>query len=321
MEWTPSVARAASVAALANWIPSAKIRPALPSTALYWTRCCSCASCSRRSCSAICCIDLSYSAVSFRSRSASSGPTSTETPWVWPPLLPPVMEPMMPLTAWEPPLPILTPSTSWEAIPAIFETTLSEMLVEPRSVCSGLPCLDLFSLMFLLSSVCVLLYRPACYQPVDRQQDYRAKGRNEDRPEAYSRHFRAPEEALDNEAADECSRYADQDSDYDPTGIRPWHNPLGQHAGYEPDHYQRYDAYALSPPPRAPLTPIGGHPQAQYNRCRTSRYYCPFYPPLCTHKPLRRAGPAARATRRPGRRARRPRRAAGGPRRPCRGRV
>src|SRR5215218_6532125 len=366
MEWTPSVARAASIAALASWIPSDKISLALGRTALYWTRCCSWASCSRRSCSscrcrscsASCCgkkmletvmltsvtrrptrlstllatlrrtasaswgIDLPYSAVSVRSMAASSWPTSTETPWVWLlPALPPVMVSRTPPTDCEALPPILMPSTSWEAIPAIFETTLSEMLVEPRSVCSGLPCLDLFSLMFLLSSVCVLLYRPACYQPVDRQQDYRAKGRNEDRPEAYSRHFRASEEALDNEAADECSRYADQDSDYDPTGIRPWHNPLGQHAGYEPDHYQRYDAYALSPPPRAPLTPIGGHPQAQYNRCRTSRYYCPFYPPLCTHKPLRRAGPAARATRRPGRRARRPRRAAGGPRRPCRGRV
>jgi hypothetical protein len=44
------------------------------------------------------------------------------------------MLPMIPLTAWEPPLPILTPSTSCEAIPAIFDTTLSEMLVEPRSV-------------------------------------------------------------------------------------------------------------------------------------------------------------------------------------------
>jgi hypothetical protein len=46
----------------------------------------------------------------------------------------------MPLMAWEPPLPILIPSTSWDAIPAIFDTTLSEMLVEPRSVCSGLLC-------------------------------------------------------------------------------------------------------------------------------------------------------------------------------------
>src|SRR5829696_4187406 len=181
--------------------------------------------------------------------------------------------------------------------------------------------------MLLLSWMCSILYpcfslyRPACDQPVDRQQDYRAQGRYENGPDAYLRYSCPPEEALDYETADECPRDTDQDSDYDAPGIRPWHNPLGQHAGYEPDHYQRYDAYALSPPPRAPLTPIGGHPQAQYNRCRTSRYYCPFYPPLCTHKPLRRAGPAARATRRPGRRARRPRRAAGGPRRPCRGRV
>src|SRR5918999_1433339 len=133
MEWTPSVARAASIAALASWIPSDKI--------------------------------------SLANRS----------------LL-------------EPPLSILMPSTSWEAIPAIFETTLSEMLVEPRSVCSGLLCLDLFSLMLLLSSmypvlfVWCSLYRPACYQPVDRKQDYRAQGRYENGPEAYLRYLRAPEE-------------------------------------------------------------------------------------------------------------------------------
>src|SRR5919112_2960002 len=44
-------------------------------------------------------IDLPYSAVSVRSIAASSWPTSTETPWVWLPLLPPVMLPRRPLTA------------------------------------------------------------------------------------------------------------------------------------------------------------------------------------------------------------------------------
>jgi hypothetical protein len=108
--------------------------------------------------------------------------------------------------------------------------------------------------MFLLSSIYPVLfvwrslYRPACYQPVDCQQDYRAQGRYENGPEAYLRYPWAPEEALDYETAYECSRYTDQDSDYDSPGVRPWHNPLGQYAGYEPDHYQRYDAYALSPP-------------------------------------------------------------------------
>src|SRR5919202_1673143 len=108
--------------------------------------------------------------------------------------------------------------------------------------------------MFLLSSMCSVrfvwcsLYRPACDQPVDRQQDYRPQGRYKYGPEAYPRYLWTPEEALDYETAYECSRYTDQDSDYDSSGIRPWHNPLGQHAGYEPDHYQRYDAYALSPP-------------------------------------------------------------------------
>ena len=99
------------------------------------------------------------------------------------------------------------------------------------------------------------LYRPARYQPVDRKQDYRSQGRYENGPEAYLRYPLAPEEALDDETAYECSRYTDQDSDYDSPGIRPWHNPLGQYAGYEPDHYQRYYAYALSPPPHTPLTP------------------------------------------------------------------
>src|ERR687898_593981 len=204
-------------------------------------------------------MDLPYSAVSVRSTADSSWPTSTETPCVWLPP-PPVMEPRMPPTACEAPLPILMPSTSWAAIPAIFDTTLSEMLVEPRSVCSGLLCWDLSSLMLLLSSMCSVLfvlfslYRPACNQPVDRQQDYRAKGRYENGPEAYLRYPRAPEEALHYETACECSRYTDQDSDYDPAGVWPWHNPLGQNAGYESDHYQRHYAYALSPPPRTLLS-------------------------------------------------------------------
>jgi hypothetical protein len=56
----------------------------------------------------------------------------------------------MPPTACVAPLPIRMPSTSWAAIPAILETTLSDMVVLPRSVWSGLPC----SLMLpLLSSV------------------------------------------------------------------------------------------------------------------------------------------------------------------------
>src|SRR5215213_6573660 len=38
--------------------------------------------------------------------------------------------------------------------------------------------------------------------------------------------------------------------------------------------------------PRIHYSPTGRHSQAQYNRCRTCRYYCPSYPPLCTHKHL-----------------------------------
>src|SRR5919112_1997398 len=113
-------------------------------------------------------MDLPYSAVSVRSMAASSWPTSTETPCVW--LPPPVMEPRMPPTACEAPLPILMPSTSWAAIPATFDTTLSEMLVLPRSVCSGLLLL-LWSVMYRSPFVLSALYRPAREQPVDGEQD------------------------------------------------------------------------------------------------------------------------------------------------------
>jgi hypothetical protein len=47
------------------------------------------------------------------------------------------------------------PSNSWAAIPAIFDTTLSEMLVLPRSVWSGL----LPLLCWLLCSVMRLSFR------------------------------------------------------------------------------------------------------------------------------------------------------------------
>src|SRR5215212_5969754 len=114
-------------------------------------------------------MDLPYSAVSVRSMADSSWPTSTETPCVWLPP-PPVMEPRMPPTACEAPLPILLPSTSWDAIPATFDTTLSEMLVLPRSVCSGLLLL-LWSVMCPSPFVLRALYRPAREQPVDGEQD------------------------------------------------------------------------------------------------------------------------------------------------------
>lgn len=103
----------------------------------------------------------------------------------------------------------------------------------------------------------ISLHRAARDQPVNRQQNYRAKGCYENGPEAYLRYSRTTEETLHYETADECSRYTDQDSDYDPPGIRSRHDPLGQHTGYEPDHYQRHDAYALSPPPSKYLIPPG----------------------------------------------------------------
>jgi hypothetical protein len=170
------------------------------------------------------------------------------------------------------------------------------------------------------------LYRPASYQPVDRKQDYRTQGRYENRPEAYLRNPLAPEEALNYETSYECPRYTDQDSDYDSSGVRPWHNPLGQYAGYEPDHYQRYYAYALSPPRFTTLPPDGTRKRNITDAVpeATNARLTPHPARINTRTPgfvLRTADPATRATRKPARRARRCRRAAGGPRQPCRGRV
>ena len=63
--------------------------------------------------------------------------------------------------------------------------------------------------MYPVHLVWCSLYRPACDQPVDRQQDYRAQGRYENGPEVYLRYPWPPEEALDQETAYECPRYAD----------------------------------------------------------------------------------------------------------------
>src|SRR3712207_9435957 len=172
MEWTPSVARAASEAALASCSSSAKVllhpllllRLLLPALLLQLALPLLLGLLLREEDVGDRYVDLGDPqahqalhtvddvaahrlgelrdglAVLGRQRqvgAASSCPTSTETPWVWLPL-PPVMEPRIPPTACEAPLPILMPSTSWAAIPAILETTLSEMLVLPRSVWSGL---------------------------------------------------------------------------------------------------------------------------------------------------------------------------------------
>ena len=91
--------------------------------------------------------------------------------------------------------------------------------------------------MLLLSPLPSSLCRPACDQPVDYEQDYRAEGRYKDRTEADPGYPGTAEEALDQETADERPRNTDQDSDYDPPRIGTRHDPLGQRAGYEPDHY------------------------------------------------------------------------------------
>src|SRR5215203_5920578 len=204
----------------------------------------------RRTASASWGIDLPYSAVSVRSMAASSWPTSTETPWVWLPPLPPVMEPRMPPTAWEAPLPILMPSTSWAAIPATFDTTLSEMLVLPRSVCSGLLLL-LWSVMYRSPFVLSALYRPAREQPVDGEQDDGAQRGRQYGREAEAPRAPAEAEPFEHPSADKGAHYPDQGRDHDTSRVWSWHNPLRQDARYEPDHYPHHDgpdAYGFSPP-------------------------------------------------------------------------
>src|SRR5829696_8781476 len=100
-------------------------------------------------------IDLPYSTVSVASIAASTSPTSTETPRDWLPLptLPPVTLLKIPPIAWLLPPPIRTPSTSCAAMPAILETTLSSILVPPRSVWSGLSCCWVLCSLMLLCSL------------------------------------------------------------------------------------------------------------------------------------------------------------------------
>src|SRR5829696_3881098 len=72
---------------------------------------------------------------------ASSSPTSTLTPREkFPDELVPVTLCRKPPTAAEVPPPICTFSTSWAATPAIWETTVSLIVVLPRSLWRGLCC-------------------------------------------------------------------------------------------------------------------------------------------------------------------------------------
>src|SRR5918994_2908295 len=80
---------------------------------------------------------MPYSTPIVRSMATSVVPTSTETPRVWP--SEPVMEPMIPPAALEALPPMWVPSTSCAAMPAIWATTESLMMVLPRSLTSGLP--------------------------------------------------------------------------------------------------------------------------------------------------------------------------------------
>src|SRR5215211_4276794 len=79
---------------------------------------------------------LSYSIPILRSMAVSVLPTSTEIPLVL--LSEPVRLPSTPLAVREAPPPMWTPSTSCAAMPAIEETTVSLIIVAPRSLRSGL---------------------------------------------------------------------------------------------------------------------------------------------------------------------------------------
>src|SRR3712207_6132775 len=209
-------------------------------------------------------MDLPYSAVSVRSRAASSCPTSTETPWVWEP---PVMEPRSPPTACVAPPPIRMPSTSWAAIPATLETTLSEMLVLPRSVCSGLllPCSLMYPLLSLMSLFFPLFFAercsrcPACNQPVDREQYDRAQSRRQDGSEAEAACAPADTEEVEHPAPDKSTDDPDQNGDYYACRVRPRHYPLRQDARYQADDYPANDgpdAYSHSPPHLHSCSPL-----------------------------------------------------------------
>src|ERR671918_1573947 len=158
-------------------------------------------------------MDMPYATVSVTSTAASTSPTSTETPRDWPPLppLPPgtrLRSP--PIACWVPP-PIRTPSTSCAAMPAILETTLSSILVPPRSVWSGLSCCWVLCSLILPCSpfskeTCSALLptlkeyssplgRPPRDEPVQDQEDYGAQSRDQNRGQVEARHVGAAKAA------------------------------------------------------------------------------------------------------------------------------
>ena len=90
----------------------------------------------RRTSSTVWRMFLLYSIPILRSMAVSVLPTSTEIPLVL--LSEPVRLPSTPPAVLEAPPPMLTPSTSCAAMPAIEETTVSLIIVAPRSLRSGL---------------------------------------------------------------------------------------------------------------------------------------------------------------------------------------
>src|SRR5215216_5567206 len=166
----------------------------------------------RRTASAIWGIGLPYSTVMVRSTAASTVPTSTVTPRDWPPPAPPPVTLLkIPPIAWVVPPPIRTPSTSCAAMPEILETTLSSILVPPRSVWSGLPCCWVLCSLILPCSpfskeTCSALLptlkecssplgRPPRDEPVQHQEDYGTQSRDQNRGQVEARHVGAAQAA------------------------------------------------------------------------------------------------------------------------------
>jgi hypothetical protein len=124
-------------------------------------------------------------------------------------------------------------------------------------------------------------HSPTSDQPVDGQQYDRAQRCREDGSQAKSC---SPGEAeqTKRKAAGEGASYTDQYCDYYAPGVRPWHDPFRQGAGYQPDHYQGYDrpnAYALSPPLPEP------HPNRKYKQTTfITLLIAGFYPAISHYK-------------------------------------
>src|SRR5918997_5929748 len=204
------------------------------------------------------------------------------------------------------------PSISPAAIPAILDTTLSEMVVVPRSVWSGLPpllCSVIRPSPFVgecLPSVKRYLYRPAREQPVDGEQDDRAQRGGQYGADAEGPRAAAEVEPLEHPAPDKGADDPDQGRYHDATGVGPRHHPLRQDARYQPDHYPDYygpDAYGSHLPPSPPRASVPDGTLVEHINSRRAPRYSRGFTPIAAAintaericRAPTRAGPARQA--------------------------